>query len=103
MPTPQVLGYFSYGQVGALFYRSLGALSTLAVSGVTRNSAGSPLGNCVVDMLRTADDVKVADTKSDFSGNFRIDVLSPGPYYLVAYLAGSPDLAGTSVNTVQPS
>ena len=101
-PAPQVLASLGRGQVGALFYRSFVALAVRSIVGVTRDSAGAPLGNCSVDLLRTVDDVRVAIAQSDTAGNFRFDVLSPGPYYLVAYLAGAPDVAGTSVNTLQP-
>jgi hypothetical protein len=55
----------------------------------------------VVDLFRTGGDIFVNTTTSDGSGNFTI--VTPnnsGTFYLVAYKAGSPDVAGTTVNTL---
>lgn len=49
---------------------------------------------------RTLDDVKVEQTLSDGSGNFAFTVGLGETYYVVAYLPGSPDRAGTTVNTL---
>lgn len=70
------------------------------ITGITKDSAGSALGSCVVDLFRTSDDVRVDSTTSDGSGNFSFIPLAYGPYYIVAYKAGSPDVAGTTVNTL---
>ena len=70
--------------------------------GVTRDSSGAPLGFCTVHAFTTADDVKRGETVSDASGNFEIRTPVNAAHYLVAYLAGSPDVAGTSPNTVTP-
>lgn len=69
------------------------------VTGVTRDSGGNPLGGCTVELFDTRTDQRVAATVSDGSGNFSLPGAS-GPYYLVCYKAGTPDLAGTSVNTL---
>jgi hypothetical protein len=70
------------------------------LTGVTRDSAGVPLGNCRVHLFNSAD-VEIAETVSDGSGNFSFTTdQNSGTYYLVAYLAGSPDRAGTSANTL---
>jgi hypothetical protein len=75
---------------------------TLLISGVTRDSAGAALGGCVVDLFRTASDERVQTVTSDGSGNYAFLPVNNGngPYYIVAYKAGSPDQAGTTVNTV---
>lgn len=71
------------------------------ISGVTRDSSGAALGSCVVKLYRTATDVLVDSTVSDGSGNYSFPNVTPGDtYYVVAYLAGSPDVEGTTNNTL---
>lgn len=72
------------------------------ISGTTRDSTGAALGGCAVDWFNTADDVKLGSTTSDADGlfEFRGAGQPPNAYYLVAYKAGSPDLAGTTANTL---
>ena len=69
------------------------------IVGVSRDATGVALGTCVVKVFRTADDVLVASTTSDGSGNWTAYPNQPGPYYFVEYKAGSPDVFGTSPNT----
>lgn len=89
------------GPQSGVVFRSLGNQRFHTLSGVTRDSAGTVLASCVVDMFRTTDDTMVATTTSDGSGAFTLTVSAPaGPFYLVAYKAGSPDVAGTTVNTL---
>src|SRR3954454_12263498 len=72
-----------------------------AISGVTRDSTGAALGSCTVKLYRTATDVLVDTTVSDVSGNYSFPNVTPGDtYYVVAYLAGSPDVEGTTNNTL---
>jgi hypothetical protein len=78
--------------------RSLGHAP--AITGVSRDNTGAALGACVVKCYRAWDDLMIAQTVSDGSGNFTLNPSTSGPYYLVWYLAGSPDRAGTSVNTL---
>lgn len=73
------------------------------ISGTTRDSTGVALGLCTVDVFRTIDDVRVVTVTSDVNGAFSVQTPDWGQYYLVAYLAGSPDVAGTSVNTLVAS
>lgn len=80
--------------------RPLSDYISARITGTTLDSAGSPLGSCVVDMFRTSDDIKVDSTTSDGSGVFSFIPLQYGPFYLVAYKPGSPDVAGTTVNTL---
>ena len=77
--------------------------SALYISGVTRDSVGNPLGGCKVELFCSGSDIYVGDTVSDGSGNYSFQVLKSGPFYLVAYKAGSPDVAGTTVNTILPA
>lgn len=72
------------------------------IAGTTRDATGAALGTCVVDLFRTSDDVKLDSVTSDAEGlfEFRTAGQPPNAYYLVAYKAGSPDVAGTTVNTL---
>lgn len=69
------------------------------IVGVSRDATGAALGGCAIKIFRTADDVLVASTTSDGSGNWTAYPNQPGPYYFVEYKAGSPDVFGTSPNT----
>ncbi|CAB4144987.1 hypothetical protein UFOVP891_61 [uncultured Caudovirales phage] len=72
-----------------------------AISGVTKDSAGTALAACVVDMFNTVTDVKCDSVTSDAAGVYESRALNGcSPYYAVAYKAGSPDVAGTTVNTL---
>jgi hypothetical protein len=101
--------------------------SHVAISGVTRNNLGTPIGNCVVQLYRANDTLVVyfdpfprfpnlpphspanapgelhLESTSDASGNYIFYPSVSGPFYVLAYKAGSPDLAGTTVNTLQPT
>jgi len=78
--------------------RDLGQQNNRIV-GVSRDATGVALGTCVVKVFRTDDDVLVASTVSDGSGNWTAYPNQQGPYYFVEYKAGSPDVFGTSPNT----
>lgn len=70
------------------------------ITGVTRTAAGAILGLCTVHAFRTADDVEVGQTVSALDGTYSIAVAPGVAHYLVAYKVGSPDRAGTTVNTI---
>jgi len=70
------------------------------ITGVTRDSTGAALAACVVDLFRTMDDSVAGRTTSDGSGNYKIEATPSLTHYAVAYKAGSPDVAGTTVNTL---
>lgn len=73
----------------------------LKISGVTRDSSGVALAACTVDLFRTIDNQFILQTISDGSGNYVFDGVQQGfTYYVVAYLAGAPDTAGTTLNTL---
>src|SRR4051812_39653099 len=71
------------------------------IVGTTLDAAGAPLAGCTVRLFRTGDDSLVATTSSDGAGAFQF-VLSgnAGTFYVSAYKGGSPDVAGTTVNTL---
>lgn len=93
------------------------------ISGQTLDGAGAPLAGCAVHLFYTdivsnrfvrsggfipdltdTSDIEVAETLSDANGNYSFYVdeptAAPSTYYIVAYLPGSPDRAGTTVNTL---
>lgn len=100
------IGRSGTGRVGGVnrAFRSP-PFSTLSVriTGITKNSTGAALGGCTVDLFRTLDDLFLGTTTSDGSGNYSLVAPIGGPFYVVAYLAGAPDVAGTTVNTLQPA
>src|ERR1019366_9086709 len=72
---------------------------TRFITGATLDSTGAALAACTVELFRTDTNQVQAVTISDGSGNYTFT--SPGNFnfYVVAYKAGSPDVAGTTVNT----
>ena len=70
------------------------------ISGVTKDSVGAALPACTIDLFVTSTDVRVATTTSDGVGAYSFSVGLSTVYYAVAYLAGSPDVAGTTVITL---
>jgi hypothetical protein len=79
------------------------------LSGVTKDSAGSPLGACRVIAFETGrmgvDGVEatVGETISDGSGNYSIPAGLNTHHQLTAYKPGSPDVAGITRNDVLPA
>lgn len=73
------------------------------ITGVTKDSTGAVLDNCTVTLFKTIDNMPSATTVSDDNGNysFSIDGNSQARF-AVSYKAGSPDVAGTTVNTLIP-
>ena len=69
------------------------------IIGVSRDATGVALGSCTVKVFSTVNDQLVASTVSDGAGDWTAYPNQAGPYYLVEYKAGSPDVFGTSPNT----
>lgn len=76
------------------------AEQNIRMSGVSRDSAGNPLGGVTVKLFHTSDDSFVTSTISDGSGNWTLYNVSGEPFYIVEYLAGAPDVFGTSPNNL---
>ena len=91
------------GQSGNVVYRSPGGNANWQIIGVTRNSSGAVLASCNLDLFITGSDQLAMRTVSDAGGNFTFPNPGTGPFYIVAYKAGSPDVAGTTVNTIFPT
>ena len=86
-----------------------GHTSRMTFSGVTRDAYGSPLGGCTVKLFKTAAgtfpgqaDTLVDTTISDpTTGAFLLySIYYPDTHYIVSYKAGTPDVEGTTVNTL---
>lgn len=75
--------------------------SQLFISGITKDSLGVALPACTVSLFRTSDNLFIQSVVSDGSGNYSFPGVGCGEtYYVVAYKAGSPDVAGTTINTL---
>lgn len=77
--------------------------SRYVVSGVTRDGVtNAVLGGCVVRVYETVTNILRGYTISDVNGNWAVEISGDRTIALraIAYLAGSPDLKGTSVNTL---
>ncbi len=71
------------------------------IAGVTKDSSGIVLGGCIVTLYYTLNDAAVGDVLSDpTTGAYSFSVGPNLACYIVAYKAGSPDVAGTTVNTL---
>lgn len=97
------LGRSGTGRIGGIpraFRSPPFSPTSIRVTGVTKDSTGTPIGACAVHLFRMVDDVEVDQSVSDGSGNYSLICAGSGTFYVVAYLAGAPDLAGTTVNTL---
>lgn len=74
-----------------------------SISGITKDSTGAALGGVTVQLFRTYDDNIRSQVDSDGAGNYVLYPDVTGPFFVVAYKIGSPDLAGTTVNTLLPA
>ena len=87
----------------------------LTISGITKDSTGAVLGSCTVSLYRTnssatsdhdalsdKNDVLMERLTSDaVTGAYSFSAIGLGSqYYVVAYRSGTPDVAGTTVNTL---
>ena len=74
---------------------------SFTITGVTKDSAGVSLGSCDVTLYETGSNTVLGKTISDGSGNYTFTVPTNSSYkYVVSYKVGSPDVAGTTVNTL---
>ena len=81
--------------------RTQPGVRSFTISGVSRDANGNALSGCTVMLFRTANDSLAAKVVSDANGAFAFIVSDTStPYYAVFYKATSPDVAGTTVNTL---
>jgi hypothetical protein len=86
----------------------LWAAQRWVLTGITKDSTGAALGNCRVVVLETGRLAVnaapiVAETISDGSGNYSVDVPMNTMYEAIAYKPGSPDVAGITRNDLTPA
>ena len=79
-----------------------GMTSRFGIAGVTRDQYGSAIVSCTVKLFKTSDDSLVSQIVSDATtGAYLLSTqYYPDTHYVVAYKAGSPDIAGATVNTL---
>ncbi len=74
------------------------------INGQVFDNGANPLGGAVVDGFLTADNSFVGSTATNSLGYYSLPTLFTAvAHYLVAYYPGSPNLAGTTVNTLIPT
>ena len=96
----RVPGYGA-GSPSVVHYRMPQPATFFAISGITKSSAGAVLGNCSLELFETATNRFMEAAVSNGDGvYFFKSPLRTKNYYVVAYKAGSPDVAGTTVNTL---
>lgn len=73
--------------------------------GICKDSVGTPVANAIVQGFVTATDTFVGQVEGNTDGTYLLGVCQAKTtaHYLVAYKAGSPDIAGTTVNTLLPT
>ena len=68
------------------------------IIGITRDSSGTPLGNCQVDLFLHGSNAYVQSTVSDGGGNYLFVVPTNGPYFVrVTDSQGNPTMVGSSL------
>jgi hypothetical protein len=70
--------------------------------GTTKDSGGTAVANATVQLFRTSDDAYLGQDVSRMDGTYAApaQAAKATQCYAVAYKAGSPDTAGTTVNTL---
>lgn len=85
----------TYDQIGP------GGASRYGFVGVTRDSNGTPVGNCSIKLFRTSDNSLIDITNSDPQGNFLLNTpFYPDAHYIVCHKNDGPVISGASTNTL---
>jgi hypothetical protein len=70
------------------------------MAGISRDSAQAVLPLCQIDLFDSQAKRLVAGVVSNAAGAFAINCFYAGPFYMVGYKVGTPDVAGTTLNTL---
>lgn len=74
------------------------------IMGTTKDANSNIIGGAVVQSFVTSTDAYVSETTSDGNGRYESPTTNVGvAHYLVAYIVGAPDRAGTTVDTLIPT
>lgn len=105
-PTVAVLG-LDAGNSGLIEISPYGETSVYRpwfIRGRCLDQSSAPVAGAIVQGFLTSNDLFVAETVADDSGYYQLGTPYFGlNHFLVAYKPGSPDIAGTTVNTLQPA
>lgn len=77
-----------------------GANGRLGFNGFSRDASGGVIAGVTVKCMLTATDTKQSEAVSDADGLFVVSTSEAGGHYLIFYKTGTPDIAGTTVNTL---
>lgn len=81
-----------------------GSQGQYKIYGACLDVNGNPVSGAQVRLFRTSDDRHVGDVVTAVDGTFIAYTPYPGVnHYVVCYLAGGTDIAGTSANTLSPT
>jgi hypothetical protein len=99
------IGAIGMSNVGLFNDNTISQPSRYVISGVTRDASGNALGSCAVNVFETVSGLLRGSTISDASGNYNIEIAGDRglTFFAAAYLPGSPDIAGVTVNTLIPA
>lgn len=82
----------------------LGHGSSKFILGRVKDSGGNGVSGAIVQGFRTSDDLYIGQTTADANGYYVFSTPYAGvEHYMVAYVDGSPDRFGTTVNTLVPT
>lgn len=90
------------GAYEAPAFDEYGGQQVKKIIGFTFDGNGDPLGSCIIQGFLTTNDAYIGQTASDPTGYYELTTPFTGAHYIVAYKSGSPDVAGTSINTLMP-
>lgn len=77
-----------------------GANGRLGFNGFSRDASGGVIAGVTVKLFLTSTDVKQCETVSNTDGFFVVSTAEAGGHYLLFYKSGTPDVSGTTVNTL---
>lgn len=105
MSLPSGVGSIGMSNVGRFAPKTVSQASRYLISGLTIDAATNVVGNVTVDVYETVLDIIRGSTISDASGNYAVEIAGDIglTFYVRCYKVGSPDLAGTTVNTLVAS
>ena len=72
-----------------------------SITGITKDSTGTLIASCDVELFETGSEKFLRKTTSDGSGNYSFIVPNNSSNYWVrAYKVGAPDVTGTTINNI---